>query len=383
MESGFSKSGMDSTAGFLAAAGICPGLPAAAQQWELIGASLYPVSSESDEEVAELAAEKHGAEQSVDELMCGDAGQAASAHERKHASTGAAEPHAATMPASRATLETLAATPVDKTAHAEWFGRIVRAANRLDHPAAGSAEQWQVLGFQSSCMHTDFRGGGLLALRVLVHHLEEHADDAGQMLRLGCNRADYGARLPLATTSINITSMLAELLLRKPDTEDNGQRRETDHLAGLIEELGPVEAFGRFHAAALRVFLVFWHASEASLLDGDFDAVLAALRESVCQLLASASSGGPSGLELAAWSQALFTKYRNSTALRHRYKGALVRRAAGDTASRRPGGGRGGGLRNRLGNGLQKRASSFGDKLTPVRRHAHASIMDCTPTPWP
>eukprot|EP01051_Picozoa_sp_SAG22_P020139 SAG22_NODE_3952_length_1452_cov_2.889135_1_plen_353_part_10 len=232
------------------------------------------------------------------------------------------------------------ATPVHPEQHADLLARTLAAAGKLRPPekppeappvvptvtvaaAAPELEPWEALGFQSGAIHTDFRGGGLLSLRTLLHHLENHTADAEQMLTCGENSTS-GSRLPLATTSINISSMLAALLRLPPRPVDShignadGGLQATataevvpPALVTLTRENGgsAVAAFGQLHAYAMQAFLALWQSSGASLLEGDFEKVLEMLRTSIGAALFGAAggggggggTGGPSGAELADW----------------------------------------------------------------------------------
>lgn len=77
-------------------------------------------------------------------------------------------------------------------------------------------EHWLRLGFQETDPSTDFRSGGLLGLACLVYVCEKRED---VRRRFTAEDGDVGGILPLAGTSINVTNMIADILMLKQSVE--------------------------------------------------------------------------------------------------------------------------------------------------------------------
>lgn len=111
----------------------------------------------------------------------------------------------------------------DKSEHVELLGRLWGAARpRLPWPGA-KAEDWKGLGFQGSAPETDFRGGGLFSLELLVVFAEANPELLATFLEHshnnpGCKTggADAPAFYPFAAAGINITAMITETLDLRP-----------------------------------------------------------------------------------------------------------------------------------------------------------------------
>mmetsp|Transcript_2054 Transcript_2054/g.3542 ORF Transcript_2054/g.3542 Transcript_2054/m.3542 type:complete len:334 (-) Transcript_2054:90-1091(-) len=78
-------------------------------------------------------------------------------------------------------------------------------------------EHWvSRLGFQEEDPSTDFRSGGLLGLACLVYICESRPDVRS---RFAADDGDVAGILPLASTSINVTNMISDILMLKQSVE--------------------------------------------------------------------------------------------------------------------------------------------------------------------
>lgn len=104
-----------------------------------------------------------------------------------------------------------------------WKSGVVRpyrednAHDIVEEALAVPHEHWvSRLGFQETDPSTDFRSGGLLGLACLVYVCEERED---VRRRFVSRDGDLGCLLPLAGTSINVTNMIADILMLKQSVE--------------------------------------------------------------------------------------------------------------------------------------------------------------------
>jgi len=97
----------------------------------------------------------------------------------------------------------------------EWFEssleRLWRAVDDQDGPFDRKAVNWVKLGFQNESPETDFRGGGVLALKCLMYAFEAHPKEMREIHRLQ-SPEESKRWYPVCVAGINLTCLLAGLL---------------------------------------------------------------------------------------------------------------------------------------------------------------------------
>ena len=92
--------------------------------------------------------------------------------------------------------------------HAELLTRLYSLFAPADSPFPGTrSEAWKALGFQGDDPTTDFRGMGLLSVRMLVYMGERHNDTVRRLVEVVSVRP-----YPLCAAGVNIASLLCDLL---------------------------------------------------------------------------------------------------------------------------------------------------------------------------
>lgn len=97
----------------------------------------------------------------------------------------------------------------DNSAHADQLNALWRALLSGEPPEGRVTRAWGAVGFQQADPATDFRGGGELSLKQLVHFATERRSMARRMIR---EPAEEAARYPWACVGINITNEAVKLL---------------------------------------------------------------------------------------------------------------------------------------------------------------------------
>uniref|UniRef100_A0AAV1V2C2 ELMO domain-containing protein n=1 Tax=Peronospora matthiolae TaxID=2874970 RepID=A0AAV1V2C2_9STRA len=159
--------------------------------------------------------------------------------------------------------------------------RLWRAVERRDELEVfeKSAVNWVTLGFQNASPETDFRGGGMLALKCLVYVFEAHSNEMQalyqkQLQNMGQSKSDPLKKkwYPVSVAGINLTCLLAGLLQL-----GDGHFCETRQTFwALFEE--PVAFYELFFVAFIKMDAI-WHRLNASYME--FGVVLKATQKCV------------------------------------------------------------------------------------------------------
>uniref|UniRef100_M4BNF0 ELMO domain-containing protein n=1 Tax=Hyaloperonospora arabidopsidis (strain Emoy2) TaxID=559515 RepID=M4BNF0_HYAAE len=159
------------------------------------------------------------------------------------------------------------------------LARLWRAVERRDELEVfeKSAVNWVTLGFQNASPETDFRGGGMLALKCLVYVFEAHSNEMQalyqkQLQNMGQSDTSKKKWYPVCVAGINLTCLLAGLLQL-----GDGHFCDTKQTFwALFEE--PVAFYELFFVAFIKVDAI-WHRLNATYME--FGVVLKATQKCV------------------------------------------------------------------------------------------------------
>ncbi|KAG6613165.1 ELMO domain-containing protein B [Phytophthora cinnamomi] len=171
----------------------------------------------------------------------------------------------------------------------EWFEasleRLWRAVGDAGNEQVyeRSGVDWVALGFQNASPETDFRGGGVLAMKCLLYAFEAHPAEmrAIQMEQTPDSMDDKHKKrwYPVCVAGINLTCLLAGLL--QLGDGRFAERKET--FWQLFEE--PAAFYELFFLAFIKMHAI-WHRLNATYME--FGVVLKVTRKSVVFMLEQA-----------------------------------------------------------------------------------------------
>ncbi|KAF4320437.1 hypothetical protein BBO99_00004237 [Phytophthora kernoviae] len=168
----------------------------------------------------------------------------------------------------------------------EWFEasleRLWRAVGGREDAQVFERAQvdWVALGFQNASPETDFRGGGVLALKCLLYAFEAHPTEMRVIHKAQMPDTKGGKHkkrwYPVCVAGINLTCLLAGLL-QLGDGRYSSMKAE---FWTLFEE--PAAFFELFYFAFIKMDAI-WHRLNATYME--FGVVLKVTRKSVSFML--------------------------------------------------------------------------------------------------
>jgi hypothetical protein len=189
---------------------------------------------------------------------------------------------------------------VDRRSHAKLLRRLWAGAVVSEEEAQGDerrvpkfalpSPEWRRMGFQHDDPSTDFRGGGVLALRCLVFCCEKYG---WQFRRL---REDVGGELPLCVASINLCLMLVRMLgIEGSPGSITANQLPPQNWWRLMED---ETAFFETFCISLAVLCQLWRQSGAS--QADFREQVDAVRRRVAEFVNNDFADAPALVDAAA-----------------------------------------------------------------------------------
>jgi len=128
------------------------------------------------------------------------------------------------------------------------------------------SEQWKDLGFQGTDPATDFRGGGILSLLMMIYTADYHTPIVRTILR-DLPPTDMKSWYPYAVASINLTcdlmrrvasGKLDDILYAAPTDPNDGEALARLPHASDVLEHPALLAFGKYHAKLFEAFHQRW-----------------------------------------------------------------------------------------------------------------------------
>ncbi|RLN67017.1 hypothetical protein BBJ28_00006791, partial [Nothophytophthora sp. Chile5] len=158
-------------------------------------------------------------------------------------------------------------------------GQILEVAESFDR----NAVDWVAMGFQNASPETDFRGGGILALKCLLYAFEAHPTEMLAIRAAQAPQTPDGKPkkrwYPVCVAGINLTCLLAGLL----QLGDGRFAALKEPFWPLFEE--PAAFYELFYLAFVKMDAV-WHRLNATYME--FGVVLKVTRKTVAFMLSQA-----------------------------------------------------------------------------------------------